>query len=123
MDPKPAEPIDGDVVPEYPPTTTFPGLLFAFPFEDVPSALSASGRLTFPLAGPSTTELGLVPVGVSLGVPFGLISVVLNLLDEDRGVILLLIRVFTGVERSSLVGPLLIVLGVLLRTVFATVGV
>jgi hypothetical protein len=125
MDPKPAEPIEGDVVPEYPPTTTLPGLLFALPFEDIPSPLNPSGRrpFPFPLPAPSTMEFGLVAVGVPLGVGFGVVSVVLDLLEDDRGVMLLLIRAFTGVDKSSLVAPLLIVLGVLGRADFVVVGV
>jgi hypothetical protein len=60
---------------------------------------------------------------VPLGVPFGLVSAVRDLREDDRGVILLLIRAFTGVQRSWFVAPLLTVVGVLLRAVFAVVGV
>lgn len=105
-------------MPEYPPTTTLPGLLFELPFEDIPSPLIPKGRLPLLLLAPSATDVGLATVGVLFGVPLGVackLSVGRDFREEDRGVILLLMSALTGVERSSLVALLLTVMGVLLR--------
>jgi hypothetical protein len=69
----------------------------------IPSPLSA-------LPGPrvsskSTVDVGRVAVGVLDGVPLGVDCALLvptrDFLDEERGVILLLRKALTGVERSS----------------------
>jgi hypothetical protein len=49
--------------------------------------------------------------------------VVLDFLDDDLGVMFVLIRFLTGVDRSSFAALLLMVLGVLVRADFAIVGV
>jgi hypothetical protein len=83
----------------------YPGLAAFCAFDDAPSALLKTGRLA-PL-GPSTMEVGREPFGVALGVPLGVVFVLstLDFRDDDRGVILLLISVLTGVDSSSF-GPL-----------------
>lgn len=50
-------------------------------------------------------------------------EVVLDLRDDDRGVMLVLINAFTGVDKSSRVVPALIVGGALLRTGFGVLVV
>lgn len=111
IDPIPAEPIDGEVVPGYPPATVLPGLLFPPPFE-IPSPPIPSGRPPFPLTPPTTTDAGLDTIGVPLGE-----DVLIR--EDDRGVTFVLIKAFTGVARSSRPVPFLVVLGVLLRVVGA----
>jgi hypothetical protein len=57
------------------------------------------------LPGPSTIDIGLdgfgVPLGVPVGVAPGLTISTLVFLDDDRGVMLLLMRVLTGVAKSA----------------------
>jgi hypothetical protein len=90
--------------------------------EDIPRPLLRTDLLATP--GPSTIEPGLELFGVPLGVAFGVVLVLstLDLRDDDRGVMLLLISALMGVDRSSF-GPLpRTVSGVLLRAVLRDSG-
>jgi hypothetical protein len=99
----------GDAVVPLPP--------FGIPcaFESAPSALLTTGR--FAPAAVSTVDAGLEAFGVPLGVPLGVEVVLstLDFLDDDRGVMLWLISVLTGVDSSSFGALPRTVSGVLLR--------
>jgi hypothetical protein len=106
----------GDVGPPWLPATVLCGL------EDIPKPLLRTGRLATP--GPSNMDGGLELFGVPLGVAFGVVLVLstLDLRDDDRGVMLWLISVLTGVDRSSFRPLPRMVSGVLLRAAVRDCG-